>query len=146
MLWKVIVVVLCVAVAVGIVVEHAVTNTQIRTIADVRSSDTGGGSVALRGKIVFAKENTFVLQDATGRVELSTCPTWYKRIWMNEGDQVTVIGQVMNNPPMITRSEFVLSVYKILRGHEDIEVRERPGKPPWTSYGTREDFAGLAEH
>lgn len=134
MLWKVLVVVLVLAAATGLYVEHALTSTQIRTISDVLASDTEGGTVVVKGTIVYASDNVFILDDGTGKVELSTCPTWYKRIPLLEGDKVTVIGQVMVNPPMNTKTDIALSVYKILRGSETIEVRGRPGKPPWAAY------------
>ncbi|HUV04223.1 MAG TPA: hypothetical protein VMX94_03870 [Armatimonadota bacterium] len=134
MLWKVFATVLLVAVAVGIFVEHAVTNIQIRTIASARSGTTRGGAVALRGTITFAQDNRFILEDGTGRVELSTCPLWYRRVPLREGDCVTAVGEVMSNPSLHTRCDFVLSVYKVFRGGEVIQVRRGPGKPPWMSY------------
>ncbi len=134
LVWKVLVVVVVLAVATGVYVEHAMTSTQIRTIQDVRTSDTEGGTVVVRGKITYASENIFILDDGTGKAELSTCPTWYKRIPLYEGDHVTVVGQVMVNPPLNTKVDFALSVYKIIKGGETIEVRGRPGKPPWSSY------------
>ena len=132
--WKVLAVVLLVAVGVGLVVERAVTNIQVRTIADVRSSNTRGGTVVLQGTIVFADENRFVLDDGTGKVELSTCPVWYKRIDLYKGDRARVMGQVMGNPSFSTQSDFVVSVHKVFHGGRVIRVRTWPGKPPWTSY------------
>lgn len=135
MIWRILAAVLIVSAAVGVVVERAVTNTQIRTIADVRSSSKAeGGTVALRGVITFAEDNRFILDDTSGKVELSTCPVWYRRIELREGDRVTVIGQVMSNPSLSSRCDFVLSVYKVFRGGEVIQVRRRPGKPPWITY------------
>jgi len=138
MLWQVLAVVLLVAAAVGVVVERAVTKTQIRTIADVRSSHAEGGTAALQGTITFAENNRFVLQDGTGRIELSTCPVWYKRISLHEGEHVTVVGQVMRNQSLSAESDFVLSVYKVYRGSEVLEVRRSPGKPPWASHRSSE--------
>ncbi len=134
MLWKVVVAVVLLALGTGLYVQYALTNTQIRTISDARAADTEGGTVVVQGTITYAADNVFVLDDGTGKAELSTCPTWYKRIPVHEGDRVTVIGQVMINPPMNTKVDFALSVYKIVSDGETIEVRGRPGKPPWTSY------------
>jgi len=128
------VVIIAVAVAAGVVVERVLTNVEIRTIADVRSSDTTGGTVAVRGRIVYASRNQFILSDGTGRIELSTCPLWYKQVRLYEDDEVVVVGQVMDNPSLTTRSDFVLSVYKIFHRGKVIEIRKRPGKPPWTSH------------
>jgi len=142
-LWKLLAVVLLIALAVGVVVEHAVTNVQIRTIADARSAATKGGTVALQGIITFARDNRFILEDGTGRVELCTCPLWYKRVPLHEGDRVTAVGEVMSNPSFSTRCDFVLSVYKVFRGGEVIQVRGGPGKPPWLSYRPSEAARGL---
>lgn len=134
MVWKVLIVVLLVAIAVGIVVQHVVTETQTRTIAEVRSRRTTEGIVALQGTITFASANTFILDDGTGRVELSTCPIWFKRIDLQVGDHVIAIGEVMRNRSYATKSDFVLSTHKVLKGGAVIQVRGRPGKPPWASY------------
>ena len=120
-----------VAITAGVFVERAITNTQIRTIADVQSSHVEGGTVALRGTITFAENNRFILDDGTGQVELSTCPVWYRRIDLHDGDRIVVVGQLMSNPSLSLRCDFVLSVYKVFRNHEVIQVRRRPGKPPW---------------
>lgn len=135
MLWKILLALLLLTIGVGIFIQNAVTKTQIRTISDVRSSDTQGGTVSLEGKIIYARDNRFVLDDGTGKAELSTCPLWYKQINLQEGDGVIAVGQVMNNPSFTTKSDFVLSVYKIFRGADTFEVRVRPGKPPWITYG-----------
>ena len=134
MAWRISIIILLITMAVAIIVEHVFTNTQIRTIKNVISSDTVGGTVAIKGEIVYAEENRFILNDGTGMAELATCPVWYKRVNLYEGDRVTVVGQVMNNPSMLTRCDFVLSVYKVFKGGEVIQVRSQPGKPPWTSY------------
>lgn len=118
------------AAAAGIVVERTFTNTQIRTIDDVRS-DVAGGTVAVRGTITYADENFFILDDGTGKAALSTCPVWYKRITLPRGEQVTVVGEAMRNPSLRSDCDVVLSVYKILRDDQVILVRRGPGKPPW---------------
>jgi hypothetical protein len=134
-LWKIMVVVLLAAIAIGVVVERAVTSTQIKKVADIRSArDVEGGTVALKGVIVYAEENKFVLDDGTGRAELSTCPVWYKRLNLYEGDEIMAVGQVMSNPSLSMKCDFMLSVYKIYKGREMIQVRRGPGKPPWASY------------
>ncbi|MDP2975927.1 MAG: hypothetical protein Q8N45_06890, partial [Anaerolineales bacterium] len=38
--------------------------------------------------VTYANNNAFMLNDGTGTVELSTCPIWYKRIDLHEGDEV----------------------------------------------------------
>jgi hypothetical protein len=134
LVWKVILVAIVLAVGTGFYVDHAMTDTQIRTIRDVHHSNTEGGTVIIAGRVTYASDNVFIIADDTGKAELSTCPMWYKRIMLHEGDEVTVIGQVMINPPLNTKADFALSVYKIIQDGGTIEVRGRPGKPPWASY------------
>lgn len=134
---KLLVAVALLAVAAAVLVERIMTGIQIRTVADVRSSDTRGGTVAVRGRIVYASRNRFILDDGSGRVELSTCPQWYRQIHLHEGDTVVAVGQVMNNPSLTGQSDFALSVYKLFHRGSVIEVRKRPGKPPWVSFPKR---------
>jgi len=122
------------AVSVGYLVQHAVMDDQIRTIRDIKSSDTVGGTVSVRGTISYALDNRFILTDGTGQVEISTCPLWYKRIDLHKGDKVTVTGQVMHNSSFFADCDFILSAYKIFNNGLVVEVRRRPGKPPWMSY------------
>ena len=131
MFWRAIIILTLVALAVGIFVEHTLTDVQIRTIASARSADVQGGTVAIEGTIVYAKNNRFILQDDTGRAELTTCPLWYKRVNLHEGDKVIAVGEVLTNPPLSRNCDFVLSTYKVFRGREVIEIRRGPGKPPW---------------
>jgi len=133
LVWKIVVGVVLIATATGLYVGFAMSNTQIRTIHDVRTSNTAGGTVVIHGKVTYASDNLFVIDDGTGRAELSTCPSWYKRISLFTGDDVMVIGEVMVNPPVNTQTDFTLSAYKIIQHGRTIEVRGRPGKPPWTS-------------
>ena len=131
--WKISAAISLTVVVTAIVVQHMVTKIQIRTIAEVGSCATEGAT-ALRGTITFAADNTFILDDGTGKAELSTCPLWYKRIDLREGDHIIVVGKVMRNPSLSTKTDFVISTYKILHGRRVIHVRGRPGKPPWASY------------
>lgn len=134
MLWRTLAIVILLTIAVGVFVEHTLTNVQIRTIASARSADVTGGTVAIEGTVTYAKNNRFVVQDGTGRAELTTCPLWYKRINLHEGDKVVVVGEVLNNPPLARNCDFVMSTYKIFRDKDIIEVRRGPGKPPWAFY------------
>ena len=133
-LLKILSLVLVLAASVGYIVQHAVLNDQIRTIRDIKNSDTMGGTVAVRGTISYALDNRFILTDGTGRIEVSTCPIWYKRIDLHKGDAVTITGQVMHNSSFFSGCDFILSAYKIFNNGMVVEVRRRPGKPPWMSY------------
>lgn len=138
MVWKASATVILVVVCVAVLVQVTVTKTQIYKISRVNIGGNLGGALAIEGRVTYAVDNIFIVDDGTGKVEVSTCPTWYKRINLYPGDQVTVVGQVMNNPTLTTKTKFVLSAYKIFRGKEVLEVRGRPGKPPWMSYRTPE--------
>ena len=134
MFWRILVIVLLVAIAVGIVVQHAVMDSEVVTIAKARAAGIRKGAITLKGKVTYANNNAFMLNDGTGTVELSTCPIWYKRIDLHEGDEVLVIGEPMRNPSFEMKCDFVLSVYRMFKDGETILVRRRPGKPPWTSF------------
>ena len=131
MAWRIPLAVILVALLACLVVQRAVMERQIWTIADIRAADTSGGTVVVKGRIIDASDNRFILDDGTGRAELSTCPSWYKHIDLSEGDMATVVGEAMKNPSMTARCDIVLSVYKIFADGETILVRRRPGKPPW---------------
>lgn len=141
MLWRALAIVTLLTIAVGVFVEHTLTSVQIRTIASARSADVTGGTVAIEGTITYAKNNRFIVKDSTGAVELSTCPLWYKRVNLHEGDKVIVVGEVLSNPPRARKCDFVMSTYKIFRDNDIIEVRRGPGKPPW-AFCHRETAAG----
>lgn len=134
MKWKILAVVVLISLAVGIIAERAVTKTQIRAIHDIRVEQAAGGIVAIEGKVSYASDNRFALDDGTGKAELSTCPTWYKRIDMVEGDKAVVVGQVMGSRPLLRGCRFALCVYKIQHGGATTEVRRGPGVPPWFGY------------
>lgn len=139
MAWKILITVLLVALTVGTVIQKTFTDTQVRTIAEAKSWQVREGSLALKGKIVYAVDNTFILDDGTGQVELSTCPLWHKRIHLYTGDEVMVTGEIMRNPSYTSNPDFVFSVFKIFKGREVIQVRRGPGKPPWKSRGIPTD-------
>ncbi len=134
MIWKATTVGVIVTLAVAVLVQSTVTKTQIYRISDVKITDSLGGTVAVQGKITYAYNNVFMLQDGTGKIEVDTCPTWYKRVELFPGDHVVVVGQVANNPSIDSKINFVLNAFKIMKGKETIVVRGRPGKPPWMYY------------
>jgi hypothetical protein len=127
-------VVALVAFVVGVLVEHSATTTQVRTIAELRYADIASGIVAVRGTITYSSGNRFVLRDDTGRVELATCPPWYRRIYLRKGDEVTAIGEILNNAPRMGKCDFILSVCRLVHDGEVIHLRSYPGIPPWATY------------
>ena len=131
MLPKALVAVALVAVLVGVFVERSLTAGSVRTIAEARSLAREEGTIVLQGDVVYAEQNHFVIRDETGTAELVTCPTWYKRICLREGEQVRVVGQLMASPITSAKASVVVKVYRIHRGREVIVVQGSPGKPPW---------------
>ena len=132
MLWRILICVFALCVGIAFWVHHALTRTQISTVADIRTREDTGVSVALQGRVVCVEDSRFVLDDGTGRAEIATCPAWYKPINICVGERVIVMGRVLKTIRLgRTRSEFVVSAYRILRDGEVIEVRGKPGKPPW---------------
>lgn len=132
MVTKILLVAFLVSISVGVVVCRSVTSTQVHTVAEVLTWDRGG-TVALDGIITYADENHFVMDDGSGKVELSTCPVWYKRIRVYEKDHIMVIGQISNNPSYFKNCNIMLNVYKIIKNGDTINIREHPGIPPWVS-------------
>lgn len=133
MLWKTLICVIAVVAGIAVFVHHAMTKTQVSAVADVRAIGNPGGAVALQGKVTYAEDNTFVLDDDTGKVEVTTCPVWYKRVGICVGERVMVVGRVLTGIAPSTRSDFVIGAYRIFRRYEVIEIRAKPGKPPWGS-------------
>ena len=131
MAWRLMIAVLVLATAIGVVVERAVTDIQIRPISSLGKGDLHEGTVAIKGRILYAHDNRFVVADPTGKAELTTCPVWYRRIGLHVGDKVTVIGEILTAPPIMHDCDVTLSALKVFRGDETIVVRGRPGKPPW---------------
>ena len=132
--WKAGIVFSLVVLAVAVLVQSTVTKTQIYRISDVKGANRLGGTVAVEGKITYASDNVFILEDGTGKAEIATCPTWYQRVNLYDGDQVMIVGQVSDNPSLKIKTDFVLNAYKVFKGGQVIVVRGRPGKPPWINY------------
>ena len=63
MVYKILAVVFTIAIAIGMMVQHAMTNDQIRSIADVKAGDTKGGIVTLHGTVTMASGNRFLISD-----------------------------------------------------------------------------------
>ena len=143
MFWRVLVVMLLVAAAVGIVVQRTVTDSEIVTAAQVMARGIRPGAITLKGTITYANNNnSFIMSDGTGKVHLLTCPVWWKRIDLHLGDKVMVVGEAMRNQSLTVKSDFTLSVYKIFVHSDEIVVRGRPGKPPWSSLPLPKDQSG----
>ena len=133
MLWKVLAILLVVTAGAVFFVERAMTSDEIRNIASIRTLDTQGGTVTVRGIVTYANENHIAIKDSTASADLVTCPVWYKRVSLFPGDEVTVTAQVLKQHSKAQNGDVVLGVYEVLCNGDEIEVRDKPGKPPWAS-------------
>lgn len=133
MLTKVFPVLLALAIAVGVITQIAFTHSGTYTVAEAPvASETA--VVTLRGTVTRSGENGFVLEDRTGKVELQTCPAWYRQISLDQNERVTVTGEIIRNNRPPEGVLYSLAVYKIARQNKpEIVIRTGPGKPPWAS-------------
>jgi|GEM_PF-2506780 len=129
--WKIPLAMTLVAILACLLVEHAVMEKQVWTIADIKNGHVKSGTVVVRGTIAYSSDNCFILDDGTGKAQLYTCPTWYRRIDLYEGQHVVVVAEVVENPSSTADYDLVLSAYKIFADGDTILIRSRPGKPPW---------------
>ena len=121
-------------VALGVVaVELAFTNPHILTIADANKKSSVA-VVTVAGNIYNNGENRFLLRDASGAAELETCPVWFRKIEMCDGEHVVATGEISNLPTHIDGAEYRIVVHSIHRqGKPDILLRTTVGKAPWAN-------------
>jgi len=90
--------------------------------------------VTVEGTVVAAIDNTFVLEDNTGRLIVDTAPDWYMSIPVKAGDAVTVVGGVERRQD----GQLEMDAYRIRTDSgEVITIREGPGRPPWAGGPSR---------
>ncbi|MBI2842970.1 MAG: hypothetical protein HYX78_06175 [Armatimonadetes bacterium] len=133
MLTKVFPAALALAISIGVLAELALTRSKIYTIAEaLTESETA--VVTVKGKVRPVGPNVYLLSDGTGRVELQTCPAWYRRIEMRESETVSVTGEILRPYNLPDGVLYVLAVYTIEReDRPEIVLRTKPGKPPWAT-------------
>lgn len=79
--------------------------------------------ITISGVITSVVGNDFVLDDGTGEIIVDAGPRWYHQLNLQEGEQVTVLGEYGND-------EF--DAFRITRSSgEVIQIREASGPPPW---------------
>jgi|DewCreStandDraft_5_1066085.scaffolds.fasta_scaffold15661_2 uncharacterized protein YdeI (BOF family) len=102
------------------------------TVAQLLSAPLAYRFVAVRGRVGVRVGNAFLLEDGTGRVRVDAGPSWYHTVPVQEGETVTVAGEVDTGPPWAVGRTVGLDAYWIQR--EDgsvVTIRTRPGPPPW---------------
>lgn len=121
-------------VALGVVfVELAFTNPRELAIADAnKSSDVA--VVTVSGNIYTKSENKFLLKDASGAAEIETCPPWFRKVILRDGEHVQITGEVLQTPARIPGAKYRIAAHRIGRkGEPDIVLRKTVGKPQWTN-------------
>jgi uncharacterized protein YdeI (BOF family) len=117
----------------GMLVQQAFTGTEIERVASAKKTGVSR-LITLQGRIsnFVPSDNVFILTDVTGTAELSTCPTWYRKINIHDGEQVTVTGHILTSKPEAPKALYVVAVHYIERPDGSrIALRESIGKPPW---------------
>ena len=121
-------------VGLGIVaVELAFTNPHIHTIANANKISSFA-VITVAGNIYNKGENRFLLKDASGAAELETCPVWFKKIEVRDGEHVVVSGEFSTKPSNIAGAKYYIVVHSIQRqGKPGIVLRKTVGKAPWAN-------------
>ncbi|MGF1496051.1 MAG: OB-fold nucleic acid binding domain-containing protein [Elainellaceae cyanobacterium] len=79
--------------------------------------------VTIAGEIRSVVGNEFILDDGTGQVIVDGGPIWYHQLNLQEGEQVTVVGEY---------DDYDFDAFSITRGSgEVIRIRDAEGPPPW---------------
>jgi len=89
----------------------------------IRELQQQGPGLTIAGEITSVVGNEFILSDGTGQIIVDAGPTWYHQLNLQEGEQVTVVGDYDDD-------EF--DAFTITRGNgEVLTIREPQGPPPW---------------
>ncbi|MCL0067639.1 hypothetical protein M1N67_01680 [Peptococcaceae bacterium] len=77
----------------------------------------------------WLEDNDYILTDGTSSLVIDLCPPWYKQFSFNNGDKVTVVGELGIN----RRTGAVeIDVFTITMSNgEVITLRNADGPPPW---------------
>ncbi len=131
MLIRVFPVVLALAIAIGVLTEIALTRTQTLSIA-AAIKDANTSIVQMHGRVTPISPGRYLLTDTTGTAEMRTCPTWYRTIILDPGEEITVTGEIIKGAKPPAGTSYSFDAYTIFRkGKPDIVLRTAPGKPPW---------------
>ena len=115
----------------AIAVQFVFTNTRNLPIGSAKNM-SNSIIVTVTGRLYTKGINKFLLKDSTGAAQIDTCPTWFRRIIIPTGEQVTITGELLEMPADTIGAKYRLAAYVIQqRGEPDIVLRTTPGKPPW---------------
>ncbi|KPQ40411.1 MAG: DNA-binding protein [Phormidium sp.] len=79
--------------------------------------------ISISGTIRSVVGNDFILDDGTGQVIVDAGPQRWHQLNLQEGEQVTVIGEY---------SDYEFDAFQITRSNGDVlTIRQGPGRPPW---------------
>ncbi|HOM73228.1 MAG TPA: hypothetical protein PLP86_13380, partial [Armatimonadota bacterium] len=131
MLIRIVPIALAVSVAIGVLAELAFTRSRTFTITSALT-DAETATITIVGTVTPHGQNNYILEDKTGKIELQTCPSWYRRILLDHNEKVAVTGAIIKNNKPPEGTLYSLAVFKIERqGKPEIVLRRKPGKPPW---------------
>jgi len=122
--------------AVGVfAVQLAFTTPRVLPIAGAPNmSDCVAFTVS--GRIYNIGANIFLLKDSTGAAEVETCPLWYRRISLRDGERVNITGEILQVRPESAEARYRIAAYRIERqGRPGIVLRTAVGRPPWVRSG-----------
>ncbi|PNW61948.1 UNVERIFIED_CONTAM: hypothetical protein BEN50_04480 [Euhalothece sp. KZN 001] len=91
-------------------------------------------TLQIQGQILNIFGNEFILDSSFGNILVDTGPSWYFSLDLEEGEQVTVIGEADDED---------FDAFSITRSNgEIISIREPQGPPPWEAEreNDRNDF------
>jgi uncharacterized protein YdeI (BOF family) len=101
--------------------QSAPTQPQQTRIQDLRRTN----DLVITGQVVSIVGNNFTLDDGSGQIIVDAGPRWYREINLNQGEQVTVVGELSDRS-----DEF--DAFSIQRADGSvIEIRPAEGPPPW---------------
>lgn len=109
---------------IGALVIVSGLSTAAPAIADTEIGTLGRAhGTTIQGIVADVFGNRFVLEDATGRVLVSSGPHWHHQLTLRKGERVTVNGELDGD-------EF--DAFTITRQDgEVVAIRPAEGPPPW---------------
>jgi hypothetical protein len=94
--------------------------------SNIRELQQRAPGVTVSGEVASVVGNDFVLRDNTGEIIVDAGPTWWRRLQIKPGEQVTVTGE-------LSKKSGELNAFSITRDDGSrIEIRPADGPQPWS--------------
>jgi uncharacterized protein YdeI (BOF family) len=125
-------------VVVFLLVGAATAFAATMTVKDA-TTKSSGIEATLTGVVGSVGDNEFTLTDGTGTIAFECGPSWYKKVDLAAGAEVTVTGEIDKGKTGTNAAE--LDAFSVTKPDgSTVEIRKGPGKPPWA--GARGKGAG----